>query len=112
MLNLDKIIDLPQEKVADLRKIIKTKRAELKKVGPFVNDIVREDIFDILDHYCTVVYFPLPDEENDGFHVTMPVDYKENGTQEHFLLNNYRKAFGKAGVRRSPRVWTHLGVGK
>jgi Zn-dependent peptidase ImmA (M78 family) len=30
---------------------------------------IRDDIFNILEKYCTVLYFPLEDEENDGCHV-------------------------------------------
>lgn len=108
MLNLDKIVDLPQEKVADLTDIIAEKRAGLKDVGLYVNDIVREDIFDILANYCTVVYFPLPDEENDGFHITMPVDYKEGGAQEHFVFLNTEKPLEKqvfAAAHELGHIW-------
>lgn len=91
MLNLDNIIDFPQEKVKALQDIIQKKRDELKTVNLYINEIPREDIFNILDHYCTVVYFPLPEgESNDGFHVSIPVDY-DGCCEEHFVFLNTAK---------------------
>lgn len=91
MLNLDNIIDLPVEKVKELNDIIEQKRAELKEKNLYINRIPREDIFNILDNYCTVVFYPLPaGESNDGFHVTMPVDYNDCG-EEHFVFLNTAK---------------------
>lgn len=109
MLNLDKIVDLPVDKVETLKKIITDRREHLRAEGLYINDIVREDIFGILDHYCTVVYFPLPrDEENDGFHVTMPVDYKPDGDTEHFVFLNTRKPIEKqvfAAAHELGHIW-------
>lgn len=91
MLNLDNIIEFPAEKVDLLLTIIRQERKKLKPHNLYINEIVREDIFNILDHYCTVVYFPLSHEKsNDGFHVTMPVDYNESG-EEHFVFLNTAK---------------------
>lgn len=108
MLNLDNIIDLPRQKVEELRTIIRQKREELKKSNLYINEIPREDIFSILDHYCTVVYFPLPDDEsNDGFHVTMPVDYKDCG-EEHFVFLNTAKPREKqvfAAAHELGHIW-------
>lgn len=109
MLNLDQIIDLPIDKVEALRKIITDNRKRLTSKGLYINDIVREDIFDILDDSCTVVYYPLPeDEENDGFHVTMPVDYKRDGDTEHFVFLNTSKPIEKqvfAAAHELGHIW-------
>lgn len=109
MLNLDKMIDLPSQKVDMLVEISQRNREPLKKAGLYINDIVREDIFSILDHYCTVVYYPLPDEEeNDGFHITMPVDYKEGSMSEHFVFLNTAKPLEKqvfAAAHELGHIW-------
>ena len=76
MLNWDELVDFPQETILKMQDIIAEKKQapELKRL--FVNTILREDIFDILESCCTVVYFPLSDEEeNDGFQVARAVDY-------------------------------------
>lgn len=96
MLNMDTIVDLPSSTVTALNDVIQSKFKQLEAEGLFFNEILREDIFNILDHYCTVVYFPLPDdEENDGFHVTMPVDYKLSEESEHFVFLNTSKTIEK-----------------
>lgn len=35
----------------------------------FPNPLLREDVLDLLDRYCTVVYYPLSGEDNNGFRV-------------------------------------------
>lgn len=36
----------------------------------FPNRLLREDVLDLLDRYCTVVYYPLEEEErNNGFRI-------------------------------------------
>lgn len=108
MLNLDNIIDLPTEKVKELNDIIEHERTELKKKNLYINRIPREDIFNILDDYCTVVFYPLPDgESNDGFHVTMPVDYNDYG-EEHFVFLNTAKPKEKqifAAAHELGHIW-------
>lgn len=41
---------------------------KLKRDYVLENTIIRNDIFNILEKHCTVVYYPLPDEKNCGFH--------------------------------------------
>lgn len=108
MLNLDNIIDIPHEKVSRLNEIIQQKRYELQKANLYINNIVREDIFNILDYYCTVVFYPLDENEsNDGFHITMPVDYKDNA-EEHFVFLNTTKPLEKqvfAAAHELGHIW-------
>ena len=33
------------------------------------NKIIRDDVFGILEKYCTVLYYPMPNERNRGFHI-------------------------------------------
>lgn len=109
MLDLDKTGELPAAKVEELRKIIESHREELKEKGLYINDIVREDIFQILDDYCTVVFFPLDkEEENDGFHITMPVGYKQDTDTEHFVFLNTENPIEKqvfAAAHELGHIW-------
>jgi len=112
MLDLDNIFDIPREKIDFLIKIIQGKRNSVKKAGLYINEIVREDIFGILEYYCTVVFYPLPpEEENDGFHITMPVDYKKEGEEEHFVFLNTAKPLEKqvfAAAHELGHIWVDL----
>ena len=51
MLDWDSLIDFPPEKVKIMTDIIDEKRSSEPLSGPFVNQILREDIFNILDIY-------------------------------------------------------------
>lgn len=117
MLNLDKLVDFPEEAVAALNANIRRHRAELIKEGLYINEIVREDIFNILGYYCTIAYFPLPAEENDGFHITVPVDYRPGAKPddedqevktEHFVYLNTEKPIEKqvfAAAHELGHIW-------
>lgn len=88
MQNWEKLIDFPQRKIEQMRQIIDEKRRDPTLEGLFVNRILREDIFDILDACCTVVFFPLPEgEENDGFQVSRTVDYCGEHIEQFVFLN-------------------------
>lgn len=52
---------------------------------------VSKDIFDILEDKCIVVYYPIFDEENDGFHVTRFI----KGVPKDFVYINTAKALEK-----------------
>lgn len=51
------------------------------------NAIVRDDIFTILEKHCTVLYYPIEDERNCGFHIKKIV----NDTLEEFIYINTAK---------------------
>lgn len=57
------------------------------------NIILRENVFDILESCCTAIYYPLPDEENDGFHISYPVKYQDSPA--HFVYLNTAKPIEK-----------------
>lgn len=63
---------MPQKWVDYIVRFIKMKREspELKEL--YINQLLREDILTLLDKYCTVVYYPIEDEKNNGFHVSYP----------------------------------------
>lgn len=51
------------------------------------NMIIRDDIFGILEKHCTVIYYPIEDEKNCGFHTKRFV----NGKLEDFVYINTAK---------------------
>lgn len=53
-----------------------------------VNEVIREDVFDILGAECTVLYYALEDNKVEGCHVIKPV----NGKMEQFVFINTTKA--------------------
>ena len=53
-----------------------------------LNEIIREDVFDILAAECTVLYYALEDNGVEGCHVIKPV----NGRMEQFVFINTTKA--------------------
>lgn len=57
------------------------------------NIILRENVFDILELCCTAIYFPLSDEDNDGFHISYPVKYQDSPA--HFVYLNTAKPIEK-----------------
>lgn len=67
---MSKVSILPMEVENSITKCIDEifKRESLKDAFP--NTLLREDVLDLLDRFCTVVYYPLTNEENNGFHIT------------------------------------------
>ncbi len=55
------------------------------------NDVIRDDIFSILEKHCTVIYYPIKDEDNCGFHIKRMV----NGTKQDFVYINTAKPLPK-----------------
>lgn len=105
---LDQKEIFPQQVVEKLQELIKRKRAEKEIKETFVNPILREDIFALLGRECIVIYYPLPDEENDGFHIQMPVEDKK----QHFVYINTEKPMPKqvyAAAHELGHIWTDNG---
>lgn len=66
-------VKIPADQVSKIREFIEFQRNALEaENGVHLNAILREDIFPLLDRFCTVVYFPTDDKENNGFHVSYP----------------------------------------
>ncbi len=57
------------------------------------NIILRENVFDLLESCCTAIYYPLPAEENDGFHISFPVNYQD--APANFVYLNTAKPIEK-----------------
>ncbi len=62
----------------------KDKWDKLNLAGPFPNKLMREDALKLLDKFCIVVYYPIGDEKNHGFHIT-DVPFK-SGKKENFVF--------------------------
>lgn len=73
---------LNKEHIAKICDFIKEKRANISEIC--VNELIRDDIFPLLDKYCIVVYYPTADKENNGFHK----NYFHNGEIVHFVYIN------------------------
>lgn len=59
-----------------------------KQEKSIVNEIIREDVFDILGAECVVLYYALEDSQVEGCHVIKPL----NGRMEQFVFINTTKA--------------------
>jgi Zn-dependent peptidase ImmA (M78 family) len=73
--------------------IVEALQDKLKSTGlerKYPNRVLRGDIVEILDDYCTVVYYPLKDD-NNGFHRIV----KSNGENIHFVFINTAQTIDK-----------------
>jgi len=59
----------------EIIKIIKNIVLEIKSNNN-INSIVKDAVFQILEKKCTVIYYPLSDEKNRGFHIKRLVNDK------------------------------------
>lgn len=81
------MIVLPEEYEQCLEQYKNKKFEECQLQDRFPNQILRDSTLELLDYFCTVVYYPLPEsEQNQGFHITaLPFI---NGDREHFVFIN------------------------
>ena len=68
---------------AVVEKIIELTDAELKEHG-IVNKIVRDDVFSVLDSHCIILYYPLPEDDINGYHINRMINDKP---QEFVFIN-------------------------
>ena len=76
-------MDMPSMK-AQFDKAIVEVVDECKKENGIINIVIRDDVFKILESHCSVVYYPLEEENINGFHVTRTV----LGESRHFVFIN------------------------
>ena len=88
-----KKILLPPNMVDLIIQFIKEKRENPDLKTKFPNSLLRSDVLDLLDMYCTVIYYPLENESNNGFHVTGILDKK--GNEKHFVYINTNQTIDK-----------------
>ena len=68
-------------------KKIQTFISEIKHNEKIDNAVIRDDVFSILEKKCTVLYFPLKDDDIDGFHIERTI----NGQKKDFVFINSAK---------------------
>ena len=73
--------------------LVEEKRHSQKLLEQFPNPLLRDDVFDLLDLYCTVVFFPLPNEKNNGFHLVGVPD--KTGLGKDFVYINTAQTLEK-----------------
>ena len=88
-----KKIHLPQDAVDLIVQFINEKRELPDLKTKFPNSLLRADVLDLLDIYCTVIYYPLENESNNGFHITGIPDKK--GNDKHFVYINTSQTIDK-----------------
>lgn len=84
---------LPQNVVEFIVQFILEKRQSVELITKFPNPILRSDVLELLDVYCTVVYYPKENESNNGFHVTGILD--RLGNEKHFVYINTNQTIDK-----------------
>lgn len=83
-----------------LREII----IKLKIENNIVNQIVREEVFNVLEKNADVLYYPLEDEENCGLHIKRYI----NGEKKDFVYINTAKPYTEqvfAAAHELGHVW-------
>lgn len=88
----------------DWNKIVETICIVIEELKKPDEKIIRDDIFGMLEKYCTVIYYPLENESNCGFHTRRFV----NGVLEHFVYINTAQPLSKqvfAAAHELGHVW-------
>lgn len=83
---------LPKETGKVIQRLIQRKFEADDLNTSFPNPLLREDVLALLDRYCTVVYYPLEDEKNNGFHIKIP---DVSGEERHFVYINTAQTIEK-----------------
>lgn len=76
---------LPIEAERTIRAFIKQKFDQNNLRTDFPNKLLRGDVLRLLDKFCTVVYYPVEYESNNGFHVSIPLF--DGQTQDFVFIN-------------------------
>ncbi len=90
---MGEIVILPFEIEETIRNFIKMKFEQDNLSVLFQNPLLREEVLDLLDRYCTVVYYPVDDRGNNGFRLKkMPF---ADGTYQDFVFINTAQTLEK-----------------
>ena len=90
---MGEIVILPLEIEKTIINFIKTKFQQDNLSVLFQNPLLREEVLDLLDRYCTVVYYPVDDTGNNGFRLKrMPF---ADGTRQDFVFINSAQTLEK-----------------
>ena len=75
---------MDKEIIESIQNFIETKRNEDELLTLFPNALLRTDTIDLLDHFCTIIYYPLEDR-NNGFNIDLPS--RKNGVISFVYIN-------------------------
>lgn len=75
-------------KDAEIVTAIQTFVEKKRKEEHIVNQVIRDDVFALLEKYCIVLYYPLEDPKIEGCHIIKPLGAGE----EQFVFINTTKA--------------------
>lgn len=98
----------------DMKQTIQGIVDEIKKTCIIKNTAIRDDIFGILESQCTVVYYPIKDQKNRGFHIKKIVhdkleDFVYINTDKPMAEQIFAAAHELGHIFQvSQRVWTVL----
>lgn len=83
---------LSKEAEQSIRSFITQKLDQNNLRTDFPNKLLRGDVLRLLDKFCTVVYYPIERESNNGFHVSVPF---LNGQMQDFVFINTAQTMEK-----------------
>ncbi|MCM1056034.1 MAG: ImmA/IrrE family metallo-endopeptidase [Firmicutes bacterium] len=78
------MIGKDEKAVEAIQSFVRQKRSEEK----IINQVIRDDVFALLEKHCVVLYYPLEDDKIEGCHIIKPLGTKE----EQFVFINTTKA--------------------
>lgn len=78
------MIGKDEKTVEAIQEFVKQKRKEEN----IVNQVIRDDVFALLEKHCIVLYYPLEDDKIEGCHIIKPLGKGE----EQFVFINTTKA--------------------
>lgn len=86
--------DFDEDVVTAIRQHIKS-RIETDCLGDCfpIKSCLREDAFEVLNRYCTVIYYPIEDESNRGFHIREYLSH--DGSDKDFVFINTSQTLEK-----------------
>lgn len=83
---------LPKEAEQTIRVFIEQKFHRNNLRTDFPNKLLRGDVLRLLDQFCTVIYYPVEHESNNGFHVSIPLF---DGQMQDFVFINTAQTMEK-----------------
>lgn len=96
---MSEIFILPSEIEQAITKFIEIKFKQDNLSVLFQNPLLREEMLDLLDRYCTVVYYPINDKDNQGFRLKqMPF---ADGSRQDFVFIDTAQTLEKQGIHGS-----------
>lgn len=87
--------NISQEQLEECLQLFKDKKFDDYKLHHiFPNTLLRSDVLNLLDMYCTVVYYPLEEDNNNGFHIK-DVPFLDGTLNNHFVFINTAQTIDK-----------------